>query len=652
MAAAAKTTIVKDKFLDDDNSILNAINPTHTHDGRITAIKPLLSVAAKILKETGITTLVQEILLEDNIKTIEPLTSTIHTVSCKLACECSGVDQHGGAMRIFKLLGCYDWDAKVMIALTAFAMNYGELYLLSTAKTSLSGTLAALKRPPRITENIQVLIQAVTKLSKCITDVTCYPDHISSDDSLVLLECKFAFPIAAYWIIRSLVACSSHFTSFTDEPNNGSFTVDSVYISFLVEGIDNLYNRINALLEKIAYRKYQESYLKITILFEMVQKTTLQILEGIHNSEDLKPLVHGEKGSVTLEEVLTKKTVMLYVSDLSIITKAEELAMLKARYMSQSHQQHEIVWLPIIDDYTADMKKTFYDLVTDMPWYALNPVCLKREAKQYIKEKWMHEKKTSLVVLDQGKVVCHDALHQVRIWKKLDFSFTVEESYSLWRNVSWKLDLFEDHFDAATKEWVRKNNNICLYGGKDLKWIKEFTTEFKRVSEITKTQVKIVYIGKHVKEVMNQAKVAKYNVDCWDEAKIRSFWEHVESMWHCKMQHQSNTSNNDVILQELMRMISFGNSEEGWAIFSKGATSNIVKAHEKELLTCLREWKTSKEEFFVELSKKFSNNKTLPTDHHCISFVLPRDAANFKEEMLCAQCQKPMEKFVLYRCCK
>lgn len=205
---------------------------------------------------------------------------------------------------------------------------------------------------------------------------------------------------------------------------------------------------------------------------------------------------------------------------------------------------------------------------------------------------------------------------------------------------------------------MRRNNYICLCGGKDIKWIKEFTTELKRVSEVTKTQLKIVYIGKHVKEVTNQAKVAKYTVDCWDEVKICSFWEHLESMCHCKMQYQGKTKvtgDNDLIMQELMSMISFGNSEKGWAIFSKGASSNIVKADEEELLTCLREWslgaKTSKEEFLVDLSKRLTI-KMQSSNHHCISFVLPRDAANFKEQVLCAQCKQPMEKFVLYRCCK
>lgn len=62
MAAAAKT-IVNDKCLD-DNSILNAVNPTHTPDGRITAIKPLFSVTAKILKVQYI---YNRVLLEDNI---------------------------------------------------------------------------------------------------------------------------------------------------------------------------------------------------------------------------------------------------------------------------------------------------------------------------------------------------------------------------------------------------------------------------------------------------------------------------------------------------------------------------------------------------------------------------------------------------------
>lgn len=103
-----------------------------------------------------------------------------------------------------------------MIVLTAFAMRYGELCLMATANTSLAATLIVFERLPRITKNIQVLIEAVTKLSKCITDVTYYSDLIS-DDNFSLVECKFDFPIAAYWIIRSLVACSSHFTFLPDD---------------------------------------------------------------------------------------------------------------------------------------------------------------------------------------------------------------------------------------------------------------------------------------------------------------------------------------------------------------------------------------------------------------------------------------------------
>lgn len=102
---------------------------------------------------------------------------------------------------ILNLLNNYEWNAKLVLILAAFAFNYGEswhLFFLSDKRTDnnkFSPQLDALKH----------LVKAMLDLTWCIVRIK---KPSSKEMSGISIH-------ATYWIIRSVVACASRITSFT-----------------------------------------------------------------------------------------------------------------------------------------------------------------------------------------------------------------------------------------------------------------------------------------------------------------------------------------------------------------------------------------------------------------------------------------------------
>ncbi|KAI8026992.1 Protein SIEVE ELEMENT OCCLUSION B [Camellia lanceoleosa] len=109
---------------------------------------------------------------------LDELAYIMHKVSCELSCKCSsGADAHATTMAILNMLSNYSWDAKVVISLAAFAVNYGQFWLVTQLVTSnqLAKSVALLKQLPDIIEHASTLksrFHAIKNLIKVLLDVT------------------------------------------------------------------------------------------------------------------------------------------------------------------------------------------------------------------------------------------------------------------------------------------------------------------------------------------------------------------------------------------------------------------------------------------------------------------------------------------------
>lgn len=129
-------------------------------------------------------------------------------------------------MVLFNTLTSYSWDAKVVLSLAAFAVNYGEFWLVAKLSTTnpLAKSVAFLKQLPDIIEHsnslkpqydaLKKLIKAMMDLTRCIVEFKELPPQYISHDTPAMSTAIAHIPAASYWIIRCIVACSSQIASF------------------------------------------------------------------------------------------------------------------------------------------------------------------------------------------------------------------------------------------------------------------------------------------------------------------------------------------------------------------------------------------------------------------------------------------------------
>jgi hypothetical protein len=134
-------------------------------------------------------------------------------------------------MVLFNTLSSYSWDAKVVIALAAFAVNSGEFWLVVQlwATNPLAKSVAFLKQLPDISQRsstlssqfgpLNTLIKAIIDVTKCIIEFNELPSQYISPDSPPMSTATAHIPIAAYWTVRSIVACSSQIAGLIGSRN-------------------------------------------------------------------------------------------------------------------------------------------------------------------------------------------------------------------------------------------------------------------------------------------------------------------------------------------------------------------------------------------------------------------------------------------------
>ncbi|KAJ4974390.1 hypothetical protein NE237_007564 [Protea cynaroides] len=230
-----------------------------------------------------------------------------------------------------------------------------------------------------------------------------------------------------------------------------------------------------------------------------------------------------------------------------------------------------------------------------MRWYSVHrPSFIHPAVIKYIKEVWRFNKKPILVVLDpQGSVVSPNALDMMWVWGRLAFPFTSMTEEALWKEATWGLELLVHDIDQHVINWIMEERFICLYGGEDIEWIRKFTTTTRAVAQEAGIPFEMVYVGKskHKDQVGRNISVITMEKlsHCWpDLTSIWFFWVRLESMWHSEMRLGS-TIEKDHIMQEIMTMLTFDGSEQGWALISKGSTT-MVKAKGDLFLECFQQY--------------------------------------------------------------
>ncbi|KAK3028449.1 hypothetical protein RJ639_039041 [Escallonia herrerae] len=672
----------------DENAMMNQIQATHSPDGRELDVRFFLHLIEDIIRCTipnpAVVNSKSEDKTQPSLRDIpEPLAFLISKISCEMSCKSlTGADAHATTMGILSMLSFFKWDAKAVLFAAAFAINYGEFWLVAQfyAKNQLAMEIAFLRQMPDIKGNFRAfesqfnalnkLIQSTLVVIKCIVEFMELPSRYISEVTPVLsIAMNQYIPTATYWTIRSMVACISQITRLLGMTRNLISTPETWNweLSSLADMVRNIHDYLQRQLglcyRHIDEKKHEEYFPMLVRLFETSHLDNMRILQALLYSrdDDMPLLVACSSGKRVHVDLLRRRNILLLISDLNL--SEDELQIMNSIYKdSQGRPEilYEVLWLPILDGWNEEHIRTFDRMRQMMPWYTVHdPRLMEPAVTKYIKEVWHFGKKMILVVLDpQGNVVCRNARHMIWIWGNSAYPFTSTKEDALWKEETWKLELLVDAIHPKILDWIAQKEVICLYGGEDIEWIRKFTTTAKGVARTAGIGLNIVYVGKSY----SKDKMRRINATIAEEALSYSlpdltsfwyFWARLESMVYSKMQH-GKTVENDLIMHEAMTILSFDNSDGGWALFSSGS-AEMTKTKGDMILKSLTEFGTWEENAQVngfvptlnnQLHKldtpQYSTLLTLPSIGKRL--ILPGIDGVVPEMVICVECGRPIEK--------
>ncbi|KAK9930994.1 hypothetical protein M0R45_018294 [Rubus argutus] len=640
-----------------DKKILDEIYATHVHADESFDDDSLFVIVENILKRA--TQTVDKIVqgTQVHVENIEEKTPkanfsvplcTLKGISCEMQCKPPGEEiAHNTTLAILHKLSKYSWEAKASLTLAAFAMEYGEFWLLAQLRESdhLAKSIGILKRVPILLKPSELhkrrqsilelnnLIKATLQVIECIDQF----DKLSSYDPKDVPGLSIAMdhiPVDVYWAIITIVACTTKVTLLTsDEDKEYDLSPYSQKIHYVL-------NKLK--IQLIVCRKQieeAETYRRLTKMF----RTPIEVMEVfkglIFTKDNVQPLIDGYTRQTVKIDILRRKNVLLFISSLDI--SDEDISILKPIHeFTKKDNQYMIVWIPIVEQWTDDLRKKFEILKNKMPWYTVQysgPIA----GIKFIKEEWNFKGKPTMVVMNpQGKVEHSNALHMIRVWGVKAFPFTKakEEELSHSHGDRWAGSVVDGiHPSVAT--WIKEEKYIFFYGGKDNEWIQQFTKKATAlindpIFKEAKIHVELVCVGKGSK-----------GED--DHGVLGRFWSGVESLFLTKVDKQV-----DSVSKEIQELLSYKN-ESGWAVLSKGSTV-LVTGHGVSVLKVVEDfdkWKDHVKERGFEFCFKAYYERIRLASRPCCRLDIPGSTGKVPESMKCPDCHRSMETFISYKCC-
>ncbi|KAK4437352.1 protein SIEVE ELEMENT OCCLUSION B [Sesamum alatum] len=573
------------------DAVIKTIEATHGMDNFEFSTQPLLSVIEHIFSLSahdakGIgemrSTSVGDVKVGDE-RMQKRLVLKINAISWEILGNCSGGENmHETVLAVFNALSPFFWAGKGAIALAAFAVNYGEFWLVEQLRSSnnpVAQSLASLEPLPRdeqrtMFEDMSRLVEGILKLTKCICESFNLQSHKYFKPDEPLYNTMMALiPEYTYWIIRSIVISQSNLNAYG---YTTSSNIETSNFSMLVEKVNELFSAMRSQLD-LCYQKVENNRKREALISE---------------DEDM-PLYDGYTQTPVSIELLRKKTVLLYISELKHMDRSPVPSIISEIYHAtgKKPENYEILWVPMLErspKTSPEKEKTmFNEQQKKMKWLSFRDLSLLDPAiVEYIEIEWQFKKEPMIKVLDQqGRLVKnHDAMHMFLIWGTSAEPFTGKREAELWAKETWGFPLLINSIVPSTIDWVKEGKYICLYGGENSEWIQKFTGTILDVSKQAQIQLMMIYANQN--DGKNNA-AATSNVTL-DRMQTFTFWGRLQSVWQSRVQ-SGMSPESDEIIRDVFKMISLYSSGRGWAIISKG-TKEMTMGMGDTVLKALSEY--------------------------------------------------------------
>ncbi|XP_028784191.1 protein SIEVE ELEMENT OCCLUSION B-like [Neltuma alba] len=301
-------------------------------------------------------------LVEDKVpqSSFMPPFGNLKEIACQMTCKpFEKSTAHETVVGILEKLKSYSWEAKAVIALSAFALAFGETWRLSlmerTNESALELHIFRLGEEAKPSKNnldlINTLVDVTSKLIEGIST----------------LEKK----IADKSLSQTFVSCSSRTLCLLDRCRDWNIKSEVVgKLNHVSMRLSNELAVIKREEDDFLDRKWREEVF-------MSPSGTVDLLRTLIFSKEITELeiFDNTTQEVVRNNVLRTKNILLFISGLDNIE--DEVWVLKSIHdafkKDKEKQNYEILWVPVVeetDDHkiTDDQKEKFKQLKSNMPW--------------------------------------------------------------------------------------------------------------------------------------------------------------------------------------------------------------------------------------------------------------------------------------------
>ncbi|XP_052203918.1 protein SIEVE ELEMENT OCCLUSION B-like [Diospyros lotus] len=597
----------------------------------------------------------------------------IKSVSCEFSCKCSGASTTSEvAIGLLESLRSYSWEAKAVITLAAFAANYGFYFSISQlhgSSDSFSKSMAFLQLSPNLLKQTPLklkpkalkVVDAILDLANYIVEIKAFQSKYVSNKMVTSFFATHEDDLvkAVYKSIQSTVACASILMNTVALGNEYKPTAmeaqELLDLAMELKGIRiTLESEMESLKKHIESIIFRDDYKKLVDLFDREHTNNIEIIQALLYWNESAALIYN-CSTRTQEELnkLSGKHVLLYFSNLELLSK-EEIFILPKKDVTKP-TQYEIVWVPIVDESTSwneEIKNKFMIMRNSMGWYSINdPWKLNKAVIKYIEEEWKFDGESEFVVLNpKGKFVISGAVNL--FWFLEQSSFQVD----YWKTIQ----LLQHTMGSTVNNWIKAEKHIILFGGKDMEWIKTFVGEARKVAELIGIDFVMMYEGKRDLKLADPQNILKQLqkdntiiVPGFEDQK--RFWATLQSILLTKTKTGKSIVDSST-MNDIVTLLSFDGSGEGWAAIFRGSSPEMAKAPGKTILDILKkysEWAdhAKKHGFLNALVSKILDVKPPEGDHECCHLEVAATNGSTPQKVKCGLCDRTMKTFITYRCC-
>ncbi|XP_045808120.1 protein SIEVE ELEMENT OCCLUSION B-like [Trifolium pratense] len=535
----------------DDSQILDKVYLTHLHDDDKCDKDVLFHIVSNVILRSKLAE------SRGAITGFKPEFPTLKLISCQMIMTPHGERYvHQTTMWILQRLKTYSWDAKALVTLAAFALEYGNLLYLTDTSTA-DQLVNSLKQLNQI-QNRKVTVPA-TDLVVLIMEVF---NHIRDwatwsgvgYDTLEVPSLSDALQdihVAVYWIIASIVAATGNINGVSDYKLSDFKGKLSSVDSKLKEHLKLSKGQIDSVEQNLKRKKAISN-----------PKDIVDILKILLQRDGDNLLIYdGSTKSKTNIEVFKGKYVLLFISSLNKVE--DEILLLNYIYdrlkdnpqemKGYKKEDFKILWIPIFE---GDQKIKFDSLKNKIKFYAveyfseLPGIGLIREIFNY----W--DKPVVPVLSPLSDIINDDAMNLIFQWGIDAFPFRKKDGDELDQKWKWFWDVTK-RLNLGIQ--VKGDRYIFIYGGGDKKWIQDFTMALEKTK-------------RHEAILRADAIIEHYHIGKDDPKIVPRFWIEIESKTLKK--HQDAL---DCKIQGIVKsLLCLKQDPQGWVILTKGYNVKLL----------------------------------------------------------------------------